>query len=140
MTSVLGHWVPGVKTVGTIAALGIAAAVALRWPTGSPGGAVRGTALVLATTVLLSPVVHAWYALWCIPIVGACRLGPRGHAVFLWLSVALGVSAPLDSSLEGMPVHIAITTVAGGRHRGRVHLGGQAVRSASPPPAPGTRP
>ena len=87
------------------------AAVALRWPTGSPGGAVRATALALCATVLLSPVVHAWYALWCLPIVGACYLGRRGHAAFLWLSAALGVSAPLDSSLEGMPVHIAITTV-----------------------------
>ncbi len=42
---------------------------------------MRATALVLCTTVLLSPVVHAWYALWALPIVAACHLGPRGLAV-----------------------------------------------------------
>ncbi len=111
VTSWLSPLVPGVKALGGLAALGIAAAVLLTWRTGSPGGAVRATALVLSCTVLLSPVVHAWYALWCLPIVAACVLGPRGMAVLMWLSIALGISAPLDSSLEGRPVTITLTTI-----------------------------
>jgi alpha-1,6-mannosyltransferase len=99
VTTLLEDVLPGSRALGVLGALGITCAVALRWRTGSPGGAVRATAVALTATVLLSPVVHAWYALWCLPIVAACRLGRRGQAVVMWLSVALGLSAPLDSSL-----------------------------------------
>lgn len=110
VTTVVGHLLPGARTIGVLAAFGATCWLALRGPTGSPGGAVRATAAALTVTVVLSPVVHAWYALWCLPLVAACHLGTRSLSVLLWLSFALGLSAPLDSSLEGRPVAIALTS------------------------------
>ena len=65
-------------------------------------------------TVLLSPVVQPWYFLWCVPLLAACALGPGSRAVLTWVTLALGVSAPLGSSLQGRPVATVVTTAATG--------------------------
>ena len=146
--SAVGHrllsgLVPGIKTVGTIAALGVAAAVALRWPTGSPGGAVRATALVLSRHGPAQPggarVVRA-----VVPAdrraLGGCCPRRHGHAALMWLSAALGVSAPLDSSLEGLPVDIALTTILVVGTVASVTWAVRPSARASPPTSAGTRP
>jgi alpha-1,6-mannosyltransferase len=62
---------------------------------------VRAVALVMLTVVVLSPVVHHWYLLWCVPLLAVCHLGPRASAALLHVSWLLALVAPLDSSLEG---------------------------------------
>ncbi|WP_180923735.1 hypothetical protein [Nocardioides marinisabuli] len=83
--------------------------LALGAPTGDGAAALRTTALALTATVLLSPVVHPWYALWCLPLAAACHLRGRALALLLWFSFALGITAPLDSELRGLHVAIALT-------------------------------
>ena len=103
-----------------LAALGMAAAVALRWPTGSPGGAVRATALRAVRTVLLSPVVHAWYA--AVVPADRGRLLPRAAAAARrscgcrWPSASPRRWTP---RWRGRPVAIAHHHRPGGRHGGR---------------------
>lgn len=104
----LAHLVPGAKAVGVLLALGIVVWSALRTPTGAPAAALHAAALALTATVLLSPVVHPWYALWCVPLLAACRLGPRGEALLIGVSLTLGVTAPLDASLPGAPLAIVV--------------------------------
>ena len=110
VTTMLAFALPGTQAVGLAVAAAAVCWIALRCPTGSPSDALRAAALALTVTLLLSPVVHPWYALWCIPLVAACRLRRRGLAVLVWLSFVLGMSAPLDSSLEGAYVAIVLTS------------------------------
>ena len=110
VTTLVGFAVPGVQAVGLAVAFVTVCWIALRCPTGSPADALAGAALALTATLLLSPVVHPWYALWCVPLVAACRLHRRGLAVLVWLSFVLGVTAPLDSSLEGAYVATVLTS------------------------------
>lgn len=111
LTSVLSTWVPGIQTAGTVAAVGVVLAVAARGRTGDAALSVQYAALMMSVTVVLSPVVHAWYALWCLPLLAAAVRDPRGVVVSAWLSLVLGLAAPLDSSLAGLPVHVTVTTV-----------------------------
>ncbi|MTB71431.1 DUF2029 domain-containing protein [Arsenicicoccus sp. MKL-02] len=110
-----GHpelWAPALTTART---LGMAAAVlvgvvcALRARSGDRPAALRSVAVTMLAVLLLGPVVHAWYALWVVPFVAALPLGVRQLRVLLAISVVGGVSAPLDSSLEGRPVAIVLT-------------------------------
>ncbi len=90
-----------VRLLGNVAALGFAAWVALRWPTGNRERAVAATAAVMGVLVVLSPVVHLWYFLWPAPFLAALRLHRVGAVGFVAASVVTGVVAPLDSSLHG---------------------------------------
>ncbi|GAB3764333.1 alpha-1,6-mannosyltransferase [Nocardioides ginsengisegetis] len=109
ITTTIGYVVPGAHVAGELAALGVVAWVALRWPTGSAEAGLRAAALIMTVTVVLSPVVHPWYPLWCLPLVAACHLRGRWLAVLVWFSFALGITAPLDSELRGLYVAIALT-------------------------------
>ncbi|MGH3364523.1 MAG: polyprenol phosphomannose-dependent alpha 1,6 mannosyltransferase MptB, partial [Nocardioidaceae bacterium] len=100
-----------VRGLGALAILGIAGWLVLRWPTGSRVEALRAGSFLMLATVLLSPVVHHWYALWCVPLLAACPLGRRGVTALVAASLLLGLVAPLDSSLHGAPVAIVVTTV-----------------------------
>lgn len=111
VTSVLSNWIPGAQAAGTTLALLVVLASAVHAPTGRADVALRQAALLLTVTVVLSPVVHAWYFLWCLPLLAACVRGRRGAAVVAWLALVLGLAAPLDSSLAGLPIHVAVTTV-----------------------------
>ncbi|MBB6629256.1 polyprenol phosphomannose-dependent alpha 1,6 mannosyltransferase MptB [Nocardioides sp. KIGAM211] len=95
VTSLLGHLVPGARAAGTGLALLLVAATALVARTGDRLTALRATAAALTATVVLSPVVHPWYALWCVPFLAVARLGPRGTALLAWACLVLGVAAPL---------------------------------------------
>lgn len=114
LDQLIGGVVPGIEGAGVVLALALVAWLALRGPTGVRASAVQLAALALGISVVLSPVVHAWYFLWFLPLLAVCRLGPRGRAVLTWLSLVLGVAAPLDSSLEGMPVAITLTAIVVG--------------------------
>lgn len=137
LTSVLGAWLPGAQAAGTALALLAVFVSAARVPTGCAEGAVRQAALLLGTTVLLSPVVHAWYFLWCLPLLAACVQGHRAVGVVAWLALVLGLAAPLDSSLAGLPTHVAVTTVL---VVGAVALlTGVLKQTVLPPPTPAGR-
>ncbi|GHJ59976.1 hypothetical protein NOK12_24940 [Nocardioides sp. OK12] len=100
---------PGTRLLAQVVAVGLVVLLALGAPTGDGAAALRTTALALTATVLLSPVVHPWYALWCLPLAAACHLRGRALALLLWFSFALGITAPLDSELRGLHVAIALT-------------------------------
>ncbi|HSV37221.1 MAG TPA: polyprenol phosphomannose-dependent alpha 1,6 mannosyltransferase MptB, partial [Nocardioidaceae bacterium] len=97
------------RGLGTLAGLGIAGYLALTSPTGTRHSVHAAAYAMLALTVL-SPVVHPWYALWCIPLLAVLRLGQRGTSALVGVSLLLALAAPLDSSLEGAWVHIGMTT------------------------------
>jgi len=100
-----------VRQLATVAALGLAAAVALRWRTGSAVDAVRAVALVMGSLVLLSPVVHLWYFLWVVPFLAVIRLPRTAMAALLGWSLVFGLAAPLDSSLHGAYLAIVLGSV-----------------------------
>jgi hypothetical protein len=120
-----GDWVAGVlglglpnatfldlaRSLGTAAMLGVSAWVALAWPTADRAGAVRGVAIVTLTAVVLSPVVHPWYLLWATPFLASIRLPRVGLVGLLAGSLILGLAAPLDSSLHGAYVAIALCSM-----------------------------
>ena len=110
VTTQLGRLVPGVEVVGAALVVATACWTALWWPTGTTAGGLHAATCALTVTVLLSPVVQPWYFLWCVPLLAACALGPGSRAVLTWVTLALGVSAPLGSSLQGRPVATVVTT------------------------------
>ncbi len=96
------------RTIGVLALVLFVALVAIRAPTGSAAAGIRASALLALAAVLMSPVVHLWYLLWCLPLVAVCRLDRRGAAVLLHVSWVGGLVAPLDSSLAGADDVIAV--------------------------------
>ncbi|WP_050347640.1 polyprenol phosphomannose-dependent alpha 1,6 mannosyltransferase MptB [Arsenicicoccus sp. oral taxon 190] len=98
------------RTLGMALAVLVAGVLALGGRTGDRPAALRAVAVIMLATLLLGPVVHAWYALWVVPFVAALPLGVRATRVLLAVSVVAGISAPLDSSLEGMVPAIVLTT------------------------------
>lgn len=136
----------GVRVLGTLLGLAIAAWLALKADTGTK--AISAAAYVLLAVTALSPVVHPWYALWCIPLLGAAALSERWTSAVVAASILLALSAPLDSSLQGAWVHIGMTTgmvaILAAAFLGRLPavLGPDPVtppRSSSPAPAPEPR-
>jgi alpha-1,6-mannosyltransferase len=110
LTARLDAVVPHARVGGSLLVLGLVAWLALRGCTGSRAAGLDAAAAVLTATVLLGPVVHPWYALWCLPLLAAGRLPRRWLSVTIWCAVALGLSAPLDSELVGAATAAAITT------------------------------
>ncbi|WP_125776446.1 polyprenol phosphomannose-dependent alpha 1,6 mannosyltransferase MptB [Antribacter gilvus] len=97
--------VRGLAMVGLVVYAGW---TALRRPTGDPADAVRGTALLLGATLLLSPVVHLWYLLGLTPFLASLRLPRTGTIALVAISVLAGLVAPLDSSLHGAYLFIMV--------------------------------
>ncbi|MBS41710.1 MAG: hypothetical protein CMH83_00785 [Nocardioides sp.] len=100
-----------VRHLATATALVVAVVVTLRAPTGRREDAVRAVALVMGALVLLSPVVHLWYLLWVTPFLAVVRLPRTGQVGLLGGSLVLGLAAPLDSSLHGAYLAIALGSV-----------------------------
>lgn len=98
------------RTAGLWLALGYAAHLALRGRTGDPAYAVRAVALVTTAMVVLSPAVHAWYLLWALPFLAAVQWARPVDQLVRDTVLALGLIAPLDSSLRGAPVEILVVT------------------------------
>ena len=80
----------------------------VRLPTGDPRQAVRALALVMASCVALSPVVHLWYFLWVVPFIAVQRLRRSAMAALVALLLVAGLVAPMDSSLHGAYLAIVI--------------------------------
>ncbi len=100
-----------VRGLGALAILGLAGWLVLHRATGPGVEPLRAGSFLMLATVLLSPVVHHWYALWCVPLLAACPLGRRAVTALVAASLLLGLVAPLDSSLHGATVAIVVTTV-----------------------------
>jgi hypothetical protein len=65
--------------VGGVVLVALVAAFALLRPTPEDDATkLMLTAGVLVTAMVLSPLVHYWYALWCLPLLGCLAL-PRGQ-------------------------------------------------------------
>lgn len=96
---------------GTAATLVIAGWVALSWRTADRAAAVRGVAVAMLAAVVLSPVVHPWYLLWATPFLATIRLPRVGLVGLLAGSLILGLAAPLDPSLHGAYVAIALCSM-----------------------------
>jgi alpha-1,6-mannosyltransferase len=86
-------------------------------------------ALVMLAVVVLSPVVHHWYLLWCVPLLAACHLGRRASAGLLHVSWILALVAPLDSSLEGAGTAIVLAVLLMGAVAGLVVHGHRSART-----------
>ncbi|HSE71107.1 MAG TPA: polyprenol phosphomannose-dependent alpha 1,6 mannosyltransferase MptB [Nocardioidaceae bacterium] len=122
-----------VRGLGVVSAVLVAGAACLRGPTGSRAAAVRTTGLVLLVVFLLGPVVHAWYALWWVPWAAASWRGPRWLSVLVSVSLLLGVTAPLDSSLDGAHAALALTAVLVAGVGGALLLASRRVPVAATP-------
>jgi alpha-1,6-mannosyltransferase len=133
-----GATVALLRALGSAAALLLATRVAFRARTRVPAAGVRAVALLMAAVVALSPVVHAWYAFWCLPLLATCHLGRRATSVLLHLSWLLGLTAPLDSSLEGRTATIAVAVLLVGGVTTALAIGHRAaVSNGSPADRPG---
>jgi hypothetical protein len=100
------------RTLGSLVAVGVAGWVALRGDTGRRDRAVAAVALVTGVLVLTSPVVHLWYLLWTVPFFAVQALTRRTAAAVVAVSVVAGMVSPLDSSLRGAWLAIAMGSVA----------------------------
>ena len=89
--------------VGAVLLLLVAVGVVVRWPARSSGDVVRAAAAVMSATVLLSPVVHYWYFLWCLPFLACAVLPRRYQRVTLAVTLTLGLLAPVDLSHHHLP-------------------------------------
>ena len=101
-----------VRTAGSALAVLVAAGVVLRWRTGDRAAALSATGLTLGVLVATSPVVHLWYLLWALPFVATLSLSRQAKAALVAVSVVAGLVAPLDSSLRGAWLAIAMGSVA----------------------------
>ncbi|CAM3853446.1 polyprenol phosphomannose-dependent alpha 1,6 mannosyltransferase MptB [Nocardioides zeicaulis] len=96
------------RTAGSVLLVVVAVTVGLRSRSGDRRTALRATAAVALALVVLSPVVHHWYVLWCLPFLAAVELPARGWQALLHASWLGGLVAPLDSSLRGADAVIAV--------------------------------
>ena len=99
----LGH-LTGVSEVtlaqatGTVLIIACAAWSLLGPRTLSTDRALVSGAWASAVAVLLSPVVHFWYFLWCLPLLAAAPLARAPRRVLVAVTLAFGLMAPLDAS------------------------------------------
>jgi len=98
------HWLTGLRAVpvmavGGVVLLGVVSVLlVLRTPLGDPVAAGTAAALVLGLTVLVAPLVHYWYFLWCLPILACARLDRVASRTVVGLTLVLGIVAPIDPS------------------------------------------
>lgn len=100
-----------VRALGSVATVVVILAVALRGPTGSGARALTALATMTGATMLLGPVVHLWYLLWVVPFVAVLKLSRLAMMGVLALSTVTGLLAPLDSSLHGAYLAIALASM-----------------------------
>jgi hypothetical protein len=79
--------VPAVRALALVALAAVLLMLVIRALRAADGekAALEGAALGLAAFVVLSPVFHAWYALWALTLLAATTL--RTDA-FMWISIA----------------------------------------------------
>ncbi|MDX6374482.1 MAG: alpha,6-mannosyltransferase [Nocardioidaceae bacterium] len=94
------------KDAGVLALVCLATLILLRAPVADADtanarhAALRWGVVVLVLALGLSPLVHYWYAFWCLPLLACLHLSPRAAATTWNVSLVLGVIAPLDASLH----------------------------------------
>lgn len=88
---------PVVQVLGVLTVLGLAAYAVLRGGR-TPADRLRWTALVTLGIVLVSPVVHYWYFLWCLPLLACLRRGPVADRTLVAVLAVLSLVAPFDPS------------------------------------------
>lgn len=99
----LGH-LTGVSEVtlaqaaGTVLIVGCAGWSLLGPRTLSPDRALASGAWASGVAVLLSPVVHFWYYLWCLPLLAAAPLARGPRRALVAVTLVMGLMAPLDAS------------------------------------------
>jgi len=87
------------KRIGLVLLVLIALWALLRSPL-DPRRATAATGAVLLAAVVLSPVVHYWYFLWCVPVLACVPWRrPAGAAVVAGITV-LGLTAVGDRALR----------------------------------------
>lgn len=92
--------IPLAKDIGLVLLAGVLAWLLLRRRVGDDGAALVGGAGALLAATVLSPALHYWYFLWCLPLLVCVplRRGPRWAA--LALLGALGPLAVADPALH----------------------------------------
>jgi alpha-1,6-mannosyltransferase len=103
------QFLPTFRLLGSLAALGAATWVVFRRPTGVPPSVLVSVSGVMLAVTALSPAVHPWYAFWALPLIATTRLSDRGRNAVAGATLLLALSAPLDSSLEGMAIPVFMT-------------------------------
>lgn len=86
------------QVVGTLLLGALTLLTVLARPSGSAPAVVSATAGVMSASVLLSPVVHYWYFLWCLPFLACAALPSRAARVAFSMTLMLGLLAPVDLS------------------------------------------
>jgi hypothetical protein len=79
---------------------GIGAWVLARGRPRDEAAALGAVAVVLVALTELSPVVHYWYFLWCLPLLGCLRLARWQSAAATAAMVVLGLTALADPALR----------------------------------------
>lgn len=87
------------KRIGLALLLLIAAGLVVRCRLGGARRGLAGMSVVLLAAVVLSPVVHYWYFLWCVPLLACLPLRRAADAALVSLVVTLGLTAPADRAL-----------------------------------------
>jgi alpha-1,6-mannosyltransferase len=88
------------KRLGLATLVVIGAWTLFRTRLGPPRNAVAAAGAVLLLAVVLSPVVHYWYFLWCVPVLACLPLGRSGKAALVAGITILGLTAPADRALR----------------------------------------
>jgi alpha-1,6-mannosyltransferase len=88
------------KRLGIVVLLLVGAWVLFRTRLGSPRPAVAAAGFVLLAAVVLSPVVHYWYFLWCVPVLACAPLRRTGQVAVLAGIAVLGLTAVADKALR----------------------------------------
>lgn len=85
---------------GILVLVGAAVYLLLRGRTDDEAHALTSVALLMFAVTMLSPAMHYWYFLWCVPLLACVRL-PRPARDTLYAGViVLGCTAMADSSLH----------------------------------------
>jgi hypothetical protein len=97
------HLVPAAHLVGEALLVAVVGYVVLRAPARSAADVLGAAAAVMTATVLLSPVVHYWYFLLCLPFL-ACAVLPRRHRrAATIMTLTLGLLAPVEMIHRHLP-------------------------------------
>jgi alpha-1,6-mannosyltransferase len=121
ITAVTGRWVHGVlrragpegiriihdvhpevlaKRIGLVVLAFVAIVALLRTRLDAPAQAIRSSGFVLLAAVVLSPVVHYWYFLWCVPVLACAPLRRSQRAALVAAVLTLGLTAVGDRALR----------------------------------------
>lgn len=92
---------PIVRSLGMALAVALVVVLALVRPCGNPRAALGTLVMVVASVVLLAPVVHTWYALTIVPAIALLAGRGRALTAVLVTGSLFGFMAPVDSALAG---------------------------------------